>query len=60
MQDLYGVDDVTYAREVEMTNGRAAMLGFLVSAAALNRCRHFCLYVPLQLLQYCTAGQPTP
>ncbi|KAG2425563.1 hypothetical protein HXX76_013607 [Chlamydomonas incerta] len=31
MQDLYGVDDVTYAREVEMTNGRAAMLGFLAA-----------------------------
>ncbi|KAG2454228.1 hypothetical protein HYH02_001262 [Chlamydomonas schloesseri] len=31
MQDLYGVDDATYAREVEMTNGRAAMLGFLAA-----------------------------
>lgn len=31
MEELYGVDDVDYAKTVEISNGRAAMLGFLAA-----------------------------
>lgn len=31
MQDLYGVDDLSYAKSVELSNGRAAMMGFLAA-----------------------------
>ncbi|GIL48912.1 hypothetical protein Vafri_5322 [Volvox africanus] len=31
MDELYGLDEGKYAREVELSNGRAAMLGFLAA-----------------------------